>query len=403
MKKIAFVMPEYSLPTPNIGGGAVEELLTILINKNEQAKDGFKFCIVQPQFSESEMQKLDAIKLNNTELFYCKKSGKTKKLVQAINKGFRFLKIKKQISSKYEKNVFKILKQIKPDAVIFDGATFRNTDPLAKFIDRKNVYLQQHSQYLNKENIFKNIGNVIGVSEFISKDFKKWFDAQGITDVNCITHLNCVNEEKFNKQISAQERVQLRNKLGFNENDFVVLYCGRLVWQKGIKELISAVLKCKENIKMLIVGSLNFSRKDKSKYSQEIEQLVKQNADKIKFTGYVPNNEIFKYYQCADMQAVPSVYEEAFGLVVVEGMYCGLPQVVTKSGGIVEAASPEGAIILDKENDLIENLKCAIEKLSTDDELRRKMSQVNKQAAKKFTAENYYKNFVEIMEKKTNE
>ena len=65
--------------------------------------------------------------------------------------------------------------------------------------------------------------------------------------------------------------------------------------------------------------------------------------------GYINNDELYKYYQIADMQAVPSMWEEAAGLVAIEGMASGLPLVVTRSGGMVEYVDEKCALTVDKE------------------------------------------------------
>lgn len=98
---------------------------------------------------------------------------------------------------------------------------------------------------------------------------------------------------------------------------------------------------------------------------------MQQDTDRIRFTGYIENAELYQYYQCADMQVVPSMWEEAAGLVAIEGMLSGLPLVVTKSGGLVEYAPKEVAMQIER-NGIVENLKMAIETVMYNPVERRK-------------------------------
>ncbi len=262
----------------------------------------------------------------------------------------------------------------------------------------ENISFHIHYQETVKSRIGEDYSTLISVSEFISKDWEKYFQQQG-KNKNFFVLPNCVDEERFNKKISLKERAEIRNKVGFKEDDFVIIFCGRIAKEKGIKELIKAVVETKENVKLMIVGGVRSIKAETSPYLRDVKELVDNNPDKIKFTGYVKNSELFKYYQAADLQAAPSLWEEAAGLVVLEGQYSGLPQIITQSGGMSEFACKDGAIIIDKEKNVSENIRKAIEKIYKSPELRKKMIEANAENCKKYTKHAYYKNFLEILEK----
>ena len=159
-------------------------------------------------------------------------------------------------------------------------------------------------------------------------------------------------------------------------------------------------IKLPENIKLMIIGSPNFKDAIDSPFLTEIKQMAEQYKNKIVFTGFIDNRQVYKYYKLAEMQAIPSIWNDAAPLVVFEGVLCGLPQLVTKSGGIPEYVCKEGSIIIPRDHDLVENLVKNIEKLSKDKKLLKAMSDNNKEFSKRYCKTNYYKDFVKIMEEK---
>jgi glycosyltransferase involved in cell wall biosynthesis len=102
------------------------------------------------------------------------------------------------------------------------------------------------------------------------------------------------------------------------------------------------------------------------------------------------------YLQLADIAALPSMWEEPFGLTIVEAMAAGLPLVTTRSGGIPEIC--EGvATIVDRDN-VVENLASAIIDLYEHPEKRKQMATEALERAKLFDKETFTKNFFAALE-----
>ena len=59
--------------------------------------------------------------------------------------------------------------------------------------------------------------------------------------------------------------------------------------------------------------------------------------DVVRFLGRISDDELVNLYQAADVNVVPSVALEGFGLIVLEAAACGTPSVVTRVGGLPEA------------------------------------------------------------------
>lgn len=170
------------------------------------------------------------------------------------------------------------------------------------------------------------------------------------------------------------------------------------MWEKGVKELMEAIVELKQpDIKLLIIGSVNFAEKKKTAYSKEVEKICKKNEEKFIFTGYIDNSELYKYSDIADIQCVPSMREEAAGLVVLEAMAKGLPTIVTKSGGMPEYVTEETTIVVDKGKDVVSHLAEAILMLKEDKEKRKRMGEAAKEHVKKYSEEQYYEKFCNIV------
>ena len=116
------------------------------------------------------------------------------------------------------------------------------------------------------------------------------------------------------------------------DNEKIILYVGRLVYEKGIQHLISAMPKIIQgynDVKLVIAGKGGML--DDLKAQAEAMGI----ANKIYFTGYLNAKQVQKIYKCADVAVFPSTYEP-FGIVALEGMLAGVPTVVSDIGGLDE-------------------------------------------------------------------
>jgi glycosyltransferase involved in cell wall biosynthesis len=105
----------------------------------------------------------------------------------------------------------------------------------------------------------------------------------------------------------------------------VVLFCGRLSRLKGCEHLVEAARDIDAEVFVLGDGPER----------EELERRAGVN-DRVHFVGYVREPLLQQFYRRADIQVVPSVTDEAFGLVCAEAMASGTPVVATAVGGIPE-------------------------------------------------------------------
>lgn len=112
-------------------------------------------------------------------------------------------------------------------------------------------------------------------------------------------------------------------------NDFV-FFAGRLIKQKGVKYLIKSIPYWPEQLHLKIAGDGPLEKK--------LKLLAKKIGvfQKIQFLGSLPNNKIQEYYESCLLTVVPSIWDEPFGIVGLEAMYCQKPIVAFNAGGITD-------------------------------------------------------------------
>ena len=147
-------------------------------------------------------------------------------------------------------------------------------------------------------------------------------------------------------QVTELERVTLREKLNIQPDDFVFVFVGRIVSDKGINELIKAFsqLQAVENnepagIKLLLVGGLE---NDLDPLNPETLAEINQNKDIIS-VGF--QQDVRSFFAIADALIFPS-YREGFPNVVMQAGAMGLPSIVSDINDCNE-------IIIEGENGLI--------------------------------------------------
>ena len=144
---------------------------------------------------------------------------------------------------------------------------------------------------------------------------------------------------------------ELNDKLGISENDFVFIFAGRLVKDKGINELVSAFNRLSEerkNIKLLLVGS---DEKLLDPLAMDTIEIMENNPNII-LPGWV--DDVRPYYSISNALVFPS-YREGFPNVVMQACSMELPCIVSDINGCNEIIKPyvNGIIIPVKDEDAI--------------------------------------------------
>ena len=116
------------------------------------------------------------------------------------------------------------------------------------------------------------------------------------------------------------------------DNEKIILFIGRLVYEKGVQHLISAmpkILNGYHDTKLVIAG--------KGGMMDELKAQVNAMGigQKVCFAGYLNGKDVQQMYKSADISVFPSTYEP-FGIVALEAMLSENPVVVSDIGGLNE-------------------------------------------------------------------
>ncbi|MGZ9675086.1 glycosyltransferase family 4 protein [Flavobacterium sp. GNP001] len=143
-------------------------------------------------------------------------------------------------------------------------------------------------------------------------------------------------------QVSESEQLTLRKELQLNLSDFVFVFVGRLVADKGVNELVSAFSELSKNnthCKLLLVGPLE---SELDPLSAATLQAISTNRAIIS-VGF--QADIRSYLSISNVFVFPS-YREGFPNVVLQAGAMGLPSIVTNISGSNE-------IIQDNSNGIV--------------------------------------------------
>ena len=150
-------------------------------------------------------------------------------------------------------------------------------------------------------------------------------------------------------------------------------------------------------IKLMVLGSSFFDNaKKEDSFIRSLKDRAEKYKNKIVFTGFIPYNQVPDFLRLADIAVLPSMWEEPFGLTVVEALAAGLPLITTRSGGIPEIC--EGVATIVERDDIVNNLTSAIIDLYEHPEKRKQMVAASLERARLFDKETFAENFFAALE-----
>jgi len=150
----------------------------------------------------------------------------------------------------------------------------------------------------------------------------------GVPDDDIVIIPNGFSRTEFSIARVASLRVEARKRFGYELGDKVIAFVANELDRKGFGPLLRAAASQGDpEVKLLVAGRVMPGR-----YAAEIEFLGM--ANRVRFVGSI--NDIAIIYAAADVFALPTEYE-AWGLVIVEALACGLPVVTSKLAGAAVA------------------------------------------------------------------
>jgi len=379
------------LPIPAVQGGAVENLIDFYLKYNNKKKI-HNITIFSPWNRKAEMHSATSSDVNHY-LFIDTTSLKAR-IDRRLYKCTHSDEYYNHFIEYYFEKIYNILKHHTFDYIVLENCP----GYVYKLSQRgyNNLVLHLHNNLLNSDSkyheiIFNGLSKILTCSNYI-KDKVSSIDHSDKTQ----TLYNAIDVKAF---IPKDHPIVSRHDISLAEDDFVMVYSGRINKDKGISELIDAMLllKNKHNIKLMIIGGTFYGNaSDEDDFVQTLKDKSQHAEDRIVFTGFVPYEKMPEYLQLANIAVLPSMWDEPFGLTIVEAMAAGVPLITTRSGGIPEIC--EGvATIVDREN-IVNNLAYAILDLYEHPEKRKQMSEASIERAKLFDKESYSEKFFAALE-----
>lgn len=381
------------LPVPAVQGGAVETLVDYYLEYNDKHKlhDITVFSVYH-----QDVKKHPALQSDVNHYHY-------------IDTSSLFAKVRKRLHGLTHQHTYyhysidfffqQTLKQICQND--FDIIVIENRPGYALGLQGKTkaqLVYHLHNDFLNSntrnvKELYQAAVRILTVSDFI----KERVQTCNPQDTKTVTIHNGIDLKPFSVSPSLE-----RESLGFEKDDFIMAFSGRLIPEKGILELIEAMnmLNAYPKIKLLVMGSSFYGNTDKrDSFIFELKSRATGLEGRIKFVGYVKHEMVPNYLQLADVAVIPSTWDDPFPTTVLEGMAAGLPIITTYRGGIPEMVTKDNAIVIPFPGDFTGNLAKAILYLYSDKDLQKHMGEVSVLLAKKYSKDVYTNAFFKTLER----
>lgn len=420
--RVAVITSGY-LPVPNVLGGAVEALDMMMVRENEKTTN-FEFTVFSSWAPGVDEVIRDGA-FQHTDFRFIK----TPMLVTAADRCIYWaakyiLRKKKLMSYRYIAQrlwyIRKVAKALSKDDASgktpFDKVMIENHATLFMTMQKyrnaeryaDKVYYHLHNEVTNDfgcKHEIAQVKKVLGVSNYIVDTLDKFLREHGeggLKPEQKAVWRNGVDTSRFGSDEAKRKAKSFRTKYGINDDDIVFLFSGRLTPEKGAEELMEAFTRVADqvpNARLVVAGAFFFNSNIKSPFEQKLHDLATQPQveGKIVFTGFVDYNDMPALYEMADVCVLPSIWDDPAPLAVIESLVSGKPLITTRSGGIPEYANDDCAIILERDNQLVDHLAQAMVELADNPVSRDTMIRVETGIRNQLSTSQYEKQLVNLL------
>lgn len=285
------------------------------------------------------------------------------------------------------RKLVRLLKRLKPSTIIshlwFSNTILRIIDIFVKIPVLLTFEQNVYDTVKTKKQFFVDFflqflsTKIIAVSEAVKESLARHY----IFKQRIVVILNSVDVYKFN----IAKPINIKNDLDIDTKDFVFIFIGRLIHQKGVDVLIRSFVGVKK-AHLLIVG-----------HGPNLNSLIKDTKDlgissRIHFLG--ERNDVPSLMKSSDAFILPSRFE-GVGIVVLEAMASGLPIIVSDFSAAKELVDKNSAIIVKKEDS--EDLNRAINLMINNKDLRLKLIKNTKERIKRFDSKKHVDKILELI------
>lgn len=390
MSEIVIVTPG-ELPVPSEKGGAVETLITHLISENDKS-DHHLFHIISPKHSKSNIINK---KYNNCSFHYVK----TESIIFQVKKIFRFFikhYLKLNVGNAFVSEVNKILKRIQYEILVIENRPdfilyIKNKENIKNVLHLHNNYLGFNNDNQKSHELLEKYDQVIVVSRYL-KEQMAWYENR-----NKIYILN--NAIDIDKYMTSSNHFSndILNRYSIPINKKIVLFAGRIRESKGVIELAKAFSIINSDIVLVFAGGSSFSSAVDKNIKKKIKKIAGDKISNIFFTGHLNEDELIKLYHVSDVLVIPSIANEAAGLVALEGSATRLNIVSSDSGGLPEYLVGEFCVVKRDDNFVVKLSESIMKMINLQKNDHLKWDSLYKDILMKYGINYFYDRFIEII------
>ena len=381
------------LPVPAVKGGAVENLTDIYLEYNDKHQ---LHDITVYSVDDEEVRQHPALQSKVNHYYFIEVNSKLAKICKRLYHWFHQTEEYYHYSIEYFLHqAIKHIRRQQYDVIILENRP-------AYALKLKNTTSAKIAYHLHNEKLDTSIPKHQEIYDAATRilTVSNYIRSRVITinphDTKTQTVYNGIDLSAF-----CPRHQRNRKQTGLHDNDFVLVFSGRMNHDKGIVELIEAMklLKDYPEIKLMVIGSSFFGNAtNESPFIMHLKAKAAPLKERIIFTGFIPYSQMPNYLQMADVAVIPSVWDDPFPTTVLEAQAMGLPIITTCRGGIPEEVTEDNAILLNTDEHFIENLAKSILDLYEHPEKRKQMGEASLAHSKYYNELRYAEDFFKALE-----
>ncbi len=252
--------------------------------------------------------------------------------------------------------------------------------------ERRWIFYPLHFFLVGWEYFVHRVGKpprLVCISNAVAAEFKHYYGTSG-KNISFIP--NGVDPDIFRP---PPDRKSLRKRLGLPAESFLAIFVGNDFKNKGLRQAIEGLARSDHtrDPRLLVIGEGN-----REKYERIANSLGV--AGRVSFLG--KRSDVEHYFAAADLFLLLSSYE-AFGIVIVEALSCGLPVVATRVGGIVDLVQHEkNGLLVDREREAIAK---ALNRMMGEPDLYRRLAAAARPSIEGYHWSRIADQYIELCEK----
>jgi glycosyltransferase involved in cell wall biosynthesis len=233
--------------------------------------------------------------------------------------------------------IYQILKEANPkyDAIIINGWVVKSCVqalracnklkiPAILRCEANNLAHRAWWKTLIHKQILKRFSAVIA----IGTSNKEFYTSRGIAEHLISMGYYCVENDRIAHLATQSSREEVRTMYKIPQEAICLVFSGKFEEKKSPLEIIKAfelAQKQNENLHLMMIGD--------GELKESCQKYVDRQKLAVTFTGFVNQSKIPSFYKASDCLILASDYGETWGLVINEGMACGLPALVSNHIG----------------------------------------------------------------------